>query len=238
MPYYGKVTPEILENVFKGLEVENDHLARLLVFMVDKIKTADRLPKFEQVCIKDYLLSIGIDTGLENVLVVQVSQKEVTENVFRHPQTTARAWNKLRDSEIVEEVLKGFPGHSTVFLLGFINSQIMKDDVSEDGSDNEISLTNNDDSLTNDDESTHKRSTFRSQSNSVIRENAETSIINQSYPENKPVIKASNSEPHKERCPNCGSESYSIDDRSGCCYCPECSYIGSNPNMMKRMREG
>ncbi len=243
MPLYGFVTPDMSERAFKALGVGNKPLARLLAFMVDKIRTGNRLKEFEQQQLVEYLFAHEkYDTPFESLLTVQMSQQEVAEAIFDgHPQSANNALRQLCDSGLAEIVFKGRKGHSTLYLVGAIQSSINNENLTECAKlQTPLSETfkpppSGKYSVKIDTKWSQRIVRF-GQKSIYIRSSRslptrKDNLISISNPDSKPESDPELGAKHSIRCPTCGSSNIALKGREYVC---ECGYGWATPASLQK----
>lgn len=120
---FGAVTAEMMGGILDLAGVGSKPWARLVVYLTDRIHRGNTLGETEAAWL-DYWLAhkeFGLLIDHEDVLVVQVSLKQVAEDLFNGQKAMAvRALNQLLDRGVLELVRKGHTGHSSLYVVGLL----------------------------------------------------------------------------------------------------------------------
>lgn len=120
---FGAVTAKMMGGILDLAGVGSKPWARLVVYLTDKIARGDTLGETEAAWL-DYWLAhkeFGLLIDHEDVLVVQVSLKQIADDLFHGQKAMAiRAVNQLLDRGVLELVRKGHTGHSSLYVVGLL----------------------------------------------------------------------------------------------------------------------
>lgn len=120
---YGAVTAEMMGGILDLAEVGSKPWARLVVYLTDRIHRGNNLGETEAAWLDCWLAhkEFGLLVDHEDVLVVQVSLKQIADDLFNGQKAMAvRALNQLLDRGVLELVRKGHTGHSSLYVIGLL----------------------------------------------------------------------------------------------------------------------
>lgn len=120
---FGPITAGMMGGILDLAGVGSKPWARLVVYLTDRIHRGNTLGETEAAWLDCWLAhkEFGLLVDHEDVLVVQVSLKQIADDLFNGQKAMAvRAVNQLLDRGVLELVRKGHTGHSSLYVVGLL----------------------------------------------------------------------------------------------------------------------
>lgn len=226
---FGAVTAEMMGGILDLAGVGPKPWARLVVYLTDRIHRGNTLGETEAAWL-DYWLAhqeFGLLIDHEDVLVVQVSLKQIADDLFNGQKAMAvRALNQLLDRGVLELVRKGHTGHSSLYVVGLLKVTDSQDFVTHEKvtkSADFVTLVEGNNSTPKGNKSAARGHNLADWGNSWTpltcgNDDTYTSTQNNSYTRQR---EGSAAVPGRVRCPRCQSFNVKVEFGTQC-WCDDC----------------
>lgn len=227
---YGQITAGMMGGILDLAGVGSKPWARLVVYLTDRIHRGNTLGETEAAWLDCWLAhkEFGLLVDHEDVLVVQVSLKQIADDLFHGQKAMAiRALNQLLDRGVLELVRKGHTGHSSLYVVGLLKVTDSQEKVTHGKvtkSADSVTLEEGNNLASKGHNSTAMGNKIASMGNSWTpltcgNDDAYISTQNNSYTRQR---EGSAAVPGRVRCPRCQSFNVKVEFGTQC-WCEDCN---------------